>query len=153
MTGSGRRRSLRRELLVVLLASVAVTWIATAIVSYLDARHELDELLDAHLAQSASLLVAQIGHESEEVDIEHSPLLHRYGRRVAFQFWENGSVLRLHTANAPNTRLSAQLEGFSDADIDGRRWRVFSGWDAERHYLVQVGEQMEAREEIVAKIA
>jgi hypothetical protein len=29
--------------------------IATAVVSYLDARHELDELLDAHLAQTASL--------------------------------------------------------------------------------------------------
>ncbi len=137
----------------VLLAAVAVTWIATAIVSYVDARHELDELLDAHLAQSASLLVAQAGREADEIDVEHSPQLHRYGRRVAFQFWENGTVLRLHSANAPNARLSSKLDGFSDADIEGQRWRVFSGWDADRRYVVQVGERRDARDEIVAKIA
>jgi two-component system sensor histidine kinase QseC len=147
------RRSIRRELLVVLLAAVAIIWISTTIVSYLDARHELDELLDAHLAQSASLLVVQIGRESDEIDVEHAPLLHRYSRRVAFQFWENGTVLRLHSANAPNSRLSPTSDGFSDANAEGKRWRVFSGWDADRRYLVQVGEQLDARDEIVAKIA
>jgi two-component system, OmpR family, sensor histidine kinase QseC len=147
------RRSIRRQLLVALLASVALTWIATTIVSYLDARHELDELLDAHLAQSASLLLVQAGHESEEIDVEHSPQLHRYGRRVAFQFWEGGTTLRLHSANAPSIRLSPQIDGFSDVEIEAKPWRVFSGWDAERHYLVQVGERREARDEIVAKIA
>ncbi|MEP7329914.1 MAG: ATP-binding protein [Betaproteobacteria bacterium] len=147
------RRSIRRELLVVLLAAVAITWISTAIVSYVDARHELDELLDAHLAQSASLLVVQIGRESAEIDVDRALPLHRYSRRVAFQFWENGTILRLHSANAPNGRLSSTTDGFSDADIGGKRWRVFSGWDADGHYLVQVGERLEVRDEIVAKIA
>jgi two-component system sensor histidine kinase QseC len=147
------RRSLRRELLLVLLGSVALIWIATSLVSYLDARHELDELLDAHLAQSASLLVAQGGREADEIDVEHAPLLHRYSRRVAFQLWEHGTVLGLHSINAPNTRLSPQIDGFSDAAIDGERWRVFSAWDAGHRYLVQVGERRDARDEIVAKIA
>jgi len=146
-------RSIRRQLLVALLGAVALTWIATALFSYVDARHEIDELLDAHLAQSASLLVAQAGHESEAIEVEHSQELHRYGRRVAFQFWEGGTVLRLHSANAPGTRLSPQLDGFSDADIDGRRWRVFSGWNPGRTLLVQVGERRETRDEIVATIA
>ena len=61
-------RSLRRQLLLLVLGAVASIWIATAIVSYVDARHELDELLDAHLAQSASLLIAQAGHDPEEID-------------------------------------------------------------------------------------
>ena len=153
MARTASRGSIRRTLLVVVLAAVAATWLATAIVSYFDARHELDELLDAHLAQSASLLVAQAGHESGEIELEHSPQLHPYGRRVVFQFWENGVVLRLHSANAPNVRLSPESEGFSDVDIDGRAWRVFSGWDAERRYLVQIGERRGTRDEIVAQIA
>jgi two-component system sensor histidine kinase QseC len=153
MARPAARRSIRRELLLVLLGSVALIWIATSVLSYLDARHELDELLDAHLAQTASLLVAQGGREADEVDVEHAPLLHRYGRRVAFQFWEHGRVLRLHSVSAPNARLSPQLEGFSDATVDGERWRVFSAWDADRRYLVQVGERSDARDEIVAKIA
>ena len=153
MASTEGRRSIRRQLLVMLLGSVTLAWIATTFVSYLDARHEIGELLDAYLAQSASLLVAQLGHESDEIDIEHSPLLHPYGLRVAFQFWEHGTKLRLHSANAPNLRLSPSTEGFDTTDIEGTHWRVFSAWDAERRYLVQAGEQLDARDQIVAKIA
>ena len=71
------RRSMRTQLLAMLLAAVALTWLATAVVSYFDARHELDELLDAHLAQSASLLVVQAGRDQAEIDVEHAPQVHR----------------------------------------------------------------------------
>jgi two-component system sensor histidine kinase QseC len=151
--GSGRApTSIKRRLLVLLLGTVAVVWLATAGYSYWDARHEIDELLDAHLAQSAALLVAQAGHELEEIDVEHAPQLHRYERRVAFQIWERGRKLRLHSANAPNDRFSPRDEGFSDAVVGDRRWRVFSSWDPKRRYLIQVGEQREARDEIAARI-
>ncbi|HKU86498.1 MAG TPA: sensor histidine kinase N-terminal domain-containing protein, partial [Casimicrobiaceae bacterium] len=141
-------RSMRRELLVLLLGAVAIVWIATAVFSYFDARHELDELLDAHLAQSASLLIAQAGHDLDEIE-EHASDAHRYARRVAFQFWRRGTALELHSKNAPDVRLSPREEGFSDARIDGRRWRVFSAWDHDRRYLVQVGEQAATRDAIV----
>ncbi len=153
MAEPGRRRSIRRELLIALLASVIVTWGATTVVSYVDAKHEVDELLDAHLAQSASLLIAQAGRELDEIDVEHSPPLHPYERRVAFQLWEHGSVLRLHSANAPNSRLSPKDEGFSDAVADGVQWRVFSAWDAQHGFLVQIGERSRVRAEIAATIA
>jgi two-component system sensor histidine kinase QseC len=143
--------SLRRRLLFTLLGAVAAIRIATAIASYFDARHELDELLDAHLAQAASLLIAQAGDELDEID-EHAPQVHRYERRVAFQFWERGEVLRLHSANAPAVRLSRSDDGFSDERIAGERWRVFSGWDRHQRYLVQVGERADARAQIVAAI-
>ena len=151
MSASRAAPSLRGRLLLTLLGVVAVIWIATAIASYFDARHELDELLDAHLAQAASLLIAQAGDELDEID-EHAPQLHRYVRRVAFQLWERGEILRVHSANAPSVRLSRTDEGFSDARIDGERWRVFSGWDRSQRYLVQVGERADARGQIVATI-
>ena len=150
---SGSAYSLKRRLLLALLGSIALVWLATAVFSYFDARHELDELLDAHLAQSVSLLLAQTGKESEEIDTEHMPQLHKRARNVAIQIWENGNTLRLHSASAPAERLSAQDEGFSDAQVSGNRWRVFSAWDAGRRYLVQVGERYETREEIAANLA
>ncbi len=145
--------SLKRRLLAALLASIAFVWLATAVFSYFDAQHELDELLDAHLAQSASLLLAQTGGEPEEIDTEHMPQLHKRARNVAIQMWEHGATLRLHSANAPAGRLSRQDEGFSDAVIGGERWRVFSAWDEARRYLVQVGERYETRDEIAASLA
>jgi two-component system sensor histidine kinase QseC len=145
--------SLKRRLLLALLGAIASVWIATAIYSYFDARHEINELLDAHLAQSASLLVAQVGHEFEEIDLEHAPQLHDRSRRVAFQIWERGEVLRMNSANAPQERLSKREEGFSSVKAGGESWRVFSAWDARRRLLVQVGERDDVRREISAGIA
>jgi two-component system sensor histidine kinase QseC len=145
--------SLKRRLLLAVLGTVAIVWCATAAYSYFDARHEVNRLLDAHLAQAASLIVAQVGHELEEIDLEHAPRLDKQSRRVAFQIWEKGDTLRLHSANAPQQRMSPRAEGFSDVRVDGRRWRVFSAWDARREFLVQVGEREETRGEIAAGIA
>jgi two-component system sensor histidine kinase QseC len=145
--------SLKRRLLLALLAAVALVWLATAGYTYFDARHEINELLDAHLAQSASLIVAQVGHELEELELDELPSGPERARRVAFQVWERGRTLRLRSANAPQARLSARAEGYSSALVDGRTWRIFSTWDARRRYLVQVGERDETRREIAAAIA
>ena len=153
MSQATRSFSLRQRLLLTLLGSIALVWLATAVFSYFDARHELDELLDAHLAQSVSLLLAQTGHDLEEIDTEHMPQLHKRARGVAIQIWENGDTLRLHSASAPDERMSGVDEGFSDALIAGKRWRVFSGWDGQRRNLVQVGERYATRDEIAVSLA
>lgn len=145
--------SIRRRLLAGLLLATLVAWLVTLVLSYRDTRHELDELLDAHLAQSASLLIAQIGHEADDIDSEHAPQLHRYSRTVAFQIWYRGNRLLLHSAGSPNTPLSPLREGFSDNSINGEKWRVFSAWDTSGRYLIQVGEQREARDELAGTIA
>jgi two-component system sensor histidine kinase QseC len=145
--------SLRNRLLAVVLAGVAVAWIGVAAFAFRDARHEVDELLDGYLAQSAVLLVAQAGEGLGELDLEHAPQLHRYARRVAFQVWEGGQVLRLHSANAPDRRLSPKDEGFDDVEIAGARWRVFSSYDAHHGILVQVGEVRRARDAIAVAVA
>jgi two-component system, OmpR family, sensor histidine kinase QseC len=93
-----------------------------------EARHELEEILDAHLTQVASLVLAEAGEDSRIVDAEHAPQLHRYERRVTFQLWANGTDLRLHSANAPDTRLSPRDEGFCNVTVSGREWRVFGAW-------------------------
>ena len=146
-------RSLRNRLLVLVLGGVAVAWIGAAVFAYRDARHETDELLDGYLAQSAALILTQAGEDLDELDLEHAPQLHRYARRVAFQIWERGKGLRVHSANAPDKRLSPRSEGFDDVAVDGERWRVFSSYDEHREILVQVGELRSARDEIAFAVA
>jgi len=141
------------RLLVGVLGAVALVWLATAVVSYRDAHREIDALLDAHLSQAAALLVAQAVHEVEEIKTEHSPAVTPYGQKVAFQVWEHGRRLRVHSVDAPNERLSPQAEGFSDVSIDGRPWRVFSTWANRRRVLIQVGEERAGRDRLAAAIA
>jgi two-component system sensor histidine kinase QseC len=141
---------------VLLLTAVSAAWIIAASVSFADARHEVSEVLDAHLAQTASLVMAEWNggdERSHAIDTEHAPILHRYSRRVMFQVWKNGTELGLHSQNAPNTPLSLTKDGFSDANIGNARWRVFSAWDPRGRVLVQAAEQSHERDELTAAVA
>lgn len=146
------RGSLRRQLLLVLLTGLVLIWLGTAVMTVLETRHELDELLDAHLAQSASLLMAQVGEAVDEAEIEHAPNLHRYAHQVAFQIWDEHGRLRLHSANAPGTPLSTQPDGYSDSDVGQQSWRVFSATTADGHYRIQVGESLAARQSLASEM-
>jgi two-component system sensor histidine kinase QseC len=144
---------MRGRLLALLLAVVALAWAAVAALTYSDSRREIDALLDAHLAQAARLLIAQSGHELDEIELEDADQESPYGHAVAFQVWEHGRQLVLKSANAPSTRLSSADNGFSDESAGAIRWRVYSDWDGEREVLVQVAEDYASRERIARHIA
>jgi two-component system sensor histidine kinase QseC len=148
-----RKASLRGRLLMLLLASVAVVGIAAAALAYVDARHEAGELLDAHLVQAAALVLAQARHDEDDNELEHAPELHKFGHRVAYQIWDRAGSLRVRSPQAPDARMSPNEEGFANVDVDGRAWRVYSGWDRKRRLLVQVGERQRGRDEIAVAIA
>ncbi|MEQ1743252.1 MAG: ATP-binding protein [Candidatus Nitrotoga sp.] len=148
-----RRASLKQRLLVLALIAITLVWLGVTAFTYNNARKEFDEVLDAHLAQAAALLVVQSSHELDELETEHAPLLHKYARRVAFQVWNKEHQLRLHSANAPQQPLASEELGFSDHTIDGQRWRVFSTWNESAEYLIQVAERADVRDELARGIA
>ena len=98
-------------------------------------------------------MVVQSSHDLDELETEHAPLLHKYARRVAFQVWDKGHQLRLHSANAPQQPLANEERGFSDHTIDGHHWRVFSTWNESAEYLIQVAERADVRDELARGIA
>jgi len=146
-------RSLQGQLLALVLAVVVGVWLATAVLTWFDARHELDELLDSHLAQAAALLVVQqvpeIGDDEPGID---APTLHRYAPKVAFQVFHQGR-LALRSANAPNTPMVEPdmhfRTGFKTVQIEGTPWRVFATHGAERDLQVYVGERTSLRVSIL----
>ena len=145
-------RSIKARLLALALAAIVLVWLAAVGFTYFDARREIDELLDAHLAQAASLLIAQTAHDMEQIETEHAAS-HKYSPKVAFQIWEHGRRLRLHSANAPDEPLGAQTTGFSGRVIDGIRWRVYSTWDPSGELLIHVGERAAVRDELAGEIS
>lgn len=150
MTGP---RSLQGRLLALVLATVSVVWLAASALSWWEARHELDELLDGHLAQAASLLVVQrAGHGSHEDDDDdervEAPMLHRYGPKAAFQIWHEGR-LSLRSSNTPAEPMAQTRSGFETVTMNGERWRVFATRGAKRDIQVYVGEQLESRDSIL----
>jgi two-component system sensor histidine kinase QseC len=147
-----RPLSLRVRLVGLTLLAVGVVWVATAIFTYREARHEVDELLDAHLAQAAAILVAQSLHELHENEVLQTPLLHHYARKVAFQAYTADGELRLASANAPQVPLGGKTPGFAEREIEGRRWRVFSTPTANGALTIHVGEIDAAREDVAHEL-
>lgn len=147
------RYSLRRRLLVLLLVTVLLAWATTALFTYFDARHEIGEMLDAQLVQSAGLIAAQLEYDMEEERGGTVARQYKHEHELAFQVWDRQGRLRLRSASAPPTRLNERGEGFGDLTLEGERWRVFSRWDEEGRYLVQVGERYELREELAQSVA
>lgn len=146
-------RSLQGRLLVLVLGLVVGVWAATAAMTWIDVRHELDELLDSHLAQAAALLVVQQAREIEDDDHDiDAPSLHRYAPKVAFQVFHEGR-LALRSANAPAMPMVESGEhfrtGFKSVQFDGVAWRVFAAHGGKRDVQVYVGEQVNSRSAIL----
>ena len=140
--------SLKQRLLALVLTTVVMVWGAAVTATYFDARKELFEVLDAHLAQAATLLVVQTSHELDEIETEYESMSQKYSPRIAFQVWEGGQKLRLHSVNAPAQPLATRDDGFSDNVIDGQGWRVYSSWDHSGAYLIHVAERADVRDQM-----
>jgi two-component system sensor histidine kinase QseC len=150
-------RSLQGRLLALVLGVLLVVLASTAHLTWLDTRHELDELLDGHLAQAAALLVVQQANELDGDDDRtvDAPQLHRYAPRVAFQVWHEGRLV-MRSANVPGTPMIDKAvagldhgDGYATVGIGGQAWRVFATHGAERDVEVYVGEQIESRASIL----
>lgn len=147
--------SLKQRLLILVLSTVCLVWLAAATFTYWDAKQELEQVLDAHLAQASTLLVAQSTEELDDLEEATAPLLHKYSRRVAFQIWEDGDKLLFRSGNAPNTPLAGLHTGFSDIKIAGQDWRVFTSQAQGEHdhqLIIHVAELKEVREQLAESI-
>lgn len=152
------RRSLQTRLLGLLLLMVTLVWLGAGVLTWMDTRDELGELLDGHLAQSAALLVVQQSGrgrspESERAeDGEHigdAPSLHKYAPSVAFQVFHEGRLI-LRSANAGSAPMSPRARGFATVQLaDQTEWRVFGARGSEGDVQVYVGEQTASRRSIL----
>ena len=165
MTGT-RWFSLRRRLLLPLLAGVSIYWLATLLWVYVDTHHEIDELFDAQLAQTAQSVLALGKNQLEELaehgdnapqyamdEFAHSA--HPYQRKIMFQIWHGRDTLVSRSSNAPLAPLT-ETDGYAEADgTDGAsgHWRFFSQWDEQHQYRVVVAESHAVRDELIGHIA
>ena len=151
-------RSLQARLLALLLLMVTLVWLGAGVLTWLDTRDELGELLDGHLAQSAALLVVQQSGRSRPADAERAedgehvgdaPSLHKYAPSVAFQVFHEGQLI-LRSANAGSAPMATRTRGFSTVRMaDRTEWRVFAAQGNEGDVQVYVGEQTASRQSIL----
>ncbi|MGI9152165.1 MAG: ATP-binding protein [Limnohabitans sp.] len=145
--------SLQQRLLTRTLGGVLFAWIGTAAFVGYEAQHEIDELLDAHLAQSAALLVVQQNATPEEDEpLLDAPTLHKYAHRVAYQVFEEDRLV-MHSPNVAHQPMAKHTEGFETITLaDGKSWRVFAARGRSHEVQIYVAERVDSRDEILSAV-
>lgn len=164
--------SLRRVLLVSLLATIACAAAASATISYYASLTEANELFDAKLAQSARVLRALVGHELDrhserphalvvrllDLDIEGEGEAlatsegHAYETKLAFQVLTERGRLLLRSDNAPVEPMAPLVRGFGRHPLGGEDWRTFVLRTSDGHWYL-TAERDDIRAELAREIA
>jgi len=148
------------------LTAISSAWV------YHDAAHEVEELFDASLVQSARVLHGMISRKSidenkahlmetlakKDVDLsqfpsEATPHGHKYEKKVFFQVWSTDDELLLRSASIHEKALAKLDHGYQYQVVDGYRWRTFTIYSEEDDYWLVVGERDDIRNELTHNIA
>jgi signal transduction histidine kinase len=119
--------SIRHRLLILLLGLWTTVWLAVALITLDRSGHEVAELLDAQLAQTAHVLrhITLAGNLPDVASDPQvlSPIGHPYENKISFQLWRGGALVSTF-GGAPHGPLAAAA-GFSVQDIGATKWRVY----------------------------
>ena len=151
-------RSLRTRLLLLLMSVVLCSWGLAIYWAYEETKHEVTELFDANLAQTARALLGLVEHEYEENRLGKAQILtndvhhqgHKYEAKLAFLIRFPGDSVTFRSSNTPE--FSADFpNGYCDEQYGRHHWRVFT-MRTEGGIQVQTGERYDVRDEIVTEI-
>lgn len=165
--------SIRRTLLVSLLAVLTLLMTIAAALSYRAGLQEAGEMFDARLVQSSRVLLNLVDEPlSDLTKFPGEPVVlrgwhgraegvgealafkdgHAYENKLAFQVWDARGHLLLRSDSAPETKLAALAPGYSDALLNDERWRVFTLRSPSGHWF-QSAERADIRQELAEDIA
>lgn len=162
--------SIRQRLIFLILTGTFLIWSLVTLKIYNDAQYEISELFDAHLAQSANVLLHLVAeelneeHETGEVSDANKPELVQaqeieenlekstYENILAFQITVERLNFHFKSAIAPKELFSGNENGFSIKSIAGAKWRIYTLNDPGNIIIIRVGEPVSVRTELVEKV-
>lgn len=147
------KASLHGRLLVALGLTVLAAWSATAFFSFLDARSRIGTMLDDHLVQAANLLSSHRASENGQPDppLRWGPA--EEGHTLVYQGFDDHGRLVFRSSDAPRTSLADLVDGFSEVERSGVRWRVYTTTARDGTLRLQVAEHAGFRSELAASVA
>ena len=156
---SSRAPSLRLRLLcIVSLASMVLLVLASAL-TYRQALHELEELMDGQMAKTGQLMLAQLAQDPVyPVDLAARIAGIRGVRpdqielALEYQIGTADGTVLARSAQAPATPLSGAL-GFADVVDGGQAWRSLILEAVDGRHRIQIAESIPTRDEEALEIA
>lgn len=159
---SVRARILIPVLILILLGDALISWLVLR-----DSHHEIEEVYDAQLAQTARLLQGVLNqHEPGENNwdrlyrafddamsrVGEDGPAHPYETRLTFQVWRSDGQLLVRSAQAPVLESPPTTLGSHDIIENGNDWCAFLLADPQQGLLIWVGERDDIRQDLIQRI-
>ena len=157
-------KSIRKRILIRVLGLLLVGTLIMGWASHHDSTHEVEELFDAQLGQSARVLIGLLGASQGQIPTEqlaqallettgeHPTLGHRYESKLAFQVRDANGTVIARSFNVPQLTDADWQPGFADLQQETYRWRGYVLESPDSGLAVWVGERSDVRGELVDKI-
>lgn len=168
-------KSLKAALLIGVNAVVVSILAITAWTSYRNTLHELDELFDAELAQTARLIKSlthdnEFLHPDQQLTIIELPKFidesllandgdgyrtldgHKYETKLGFQVWRD-SQLVLASENALGEQLAPFTPGYHEHFREQQIWISFSHYDSKTGLWIFTAQRADIRSELSGYLA
>ncbi|WP_448649700.1 ATP-binding protein [Pseudomonas fluorescens] len=159
---SVRARILIPVLVLILLGDALISWLVLR-----DSHHEIEEVYDAQLAQSARLLQGVLRQRDPgEADFDRlyqafdhamsrigeDGAAHPYETPLTFQVWRTDGQLLVRSAQAPILDAPPTTLGAHDLINNGNDWCAFLLADPQQGVLIWVGERDDIRQDLIERI-
>lgn len=148
--------SLRARIFALVAAATLVVWASATAWTYFNSRAEIQRVLDNRLIEAARM-VASLSGDLEPSGTGATPRFEQrrldgYNRQLSCQIWSLDGRLVGRSSQAPAEPLATSGTGFSEREIDGEAWRVFSLVDQDRGIRVLVGDNLSVRQRLVGDL-
>lgn len=145
--------SLKRRLVLILLAATGVIWLCATGWIYASSRSELEHVLDTRLQEAARMVHSLVAGgniaAAEAVAQATAPPEAGYERQLSCQIWSLDGRLVAKSGGAPEEALAGPAEGFSERTVNGEPWRVYTILDPDKGVRVMVGDRIGLRDRLV----
>ncbi len=142
---------------------VVVVLLTVGGTAYFSAEDEIDEVYDSQMITSANVLWLMNEDEDTtrtEIKVKSKNIglgeldqkaLDEYAKWRAIRLWKHGKLV-IYSDNAQPESVPPYPEGFTDIELAGKPWRLFTLNNAEDGIIVEVAEKHKARVEIIKHI-
>ena len=149
-------RSLRARIFALVASVTLLVWASATAWTYFSTRAEIQRVLDRRLIEAARM-VASLSGDFEPSRAGSAPPFDQrrlvgYNRQLSCQIWSLDGRLVGRSSQAPAEPLALSGSGFSEREVDGEAWRVYSLVDEDRGIRVLVGDNLSVRQRLVGDL-
>lgn len=147
--------ALRTRLFAILVVATGLIWLSAVLWIYVSSKREVEHFVDTQLQEAARMVisVADKVTPGSRTGAPETPIpALGYEHQLTCQIWSLSGSMLARSSGAPEHRMTDTPSGYSEREINGETWRVFTLEDPGKGLRVMVGDRLGMRERLATDL-